>query len=433
MEIYVVQPGDSIETIAKKYNTSLTRLIEDNGLDNTRALVTGQALVILFPEQIYTVQEGDSLVSIATANGITLLQLLRNNPSLYARDYIYPGETLIIRYNSVNNITTNGYAYSFIDRNVLKKTLPYLSFLSVFNYRTTENGSIITYGDDSELIKLANIYHTIPLLMISSLSPLGELDIELVYEILLNEEKNTLLIQNILDTVQSKGFQGVNVLISIINMTNQNLYIKFLTKLSNALKQGGYIFIVTMNPQIKDENGIVTFEKLDYNSISQLVNQLVFIQYVWGVNKQPPGPISSIMMMRSFLDYIKSTLSTNNTSLGKPLIGYDWKLPYIPGKSVANAMTLDSTLMLAHDNNAVIEFDEASQTPFFRYYNSSIGLPTEHIVWFIDTRSIKALDDLIIEYNLAGSGIWNINNYNQQLWSIINVRFNITRVTPDLL
>jgi len=431
MEIYVVQPGDSIESIAQKYNTSVIRLNEDNGLINTIALVTGQALVILYPDQIYTVQDGDSLVSIAAANGITLLQLLRNNPTLNNRSYLYPGETLIIRYNSVNSITTNGYAYSFIDRNILKKTLPYLSYLSVFNYRSMDDGSIITYGDDTELIQLANVYKTVPLLMISSLSPLGELNIEFLYELLLNDAKNALLIQNILNTIQSKGFKGVNVLISNINMTNQKLYINFLTKLSEALKQGGYTFIATMNPNIKNENGIAIFEKLDYNTISQLVNQLVFIQYVWGVNKEPPGPINSITMMRTFLDYIKSTLSMNNTSLGKPLIGYDWELPYIPGKTVANAMTLDSTLMLARNNNAIIEFDVESQTPFFRYYNYSMSLPTEHIVWFIDARSIKALDDLIIEYNLAGSGIWNINNYNQQLWSIINARFNITRITPE--
>ncbi len=431
MEIYVVQPGDSIEIIARKYNISVARLIEDNGLDNPTALVVGQAILILHPVQIYTVKEGDSLYNIAEAHHIPLLQLLRNNPSLSNRNYIYPGENLVIQYNSSGEILTNGYAYSFINHDILKKTLPYLSFLSIFNYRVTEDGTVTNYGEDRELIKLANDYHTVPLLMVSALSPLGELHPELVYEILLNEEKGNTFVENILSIVQQKGFGGVNTLISYINTTNQNLYIKLLTKLSTALKNEGYLFIVTINPNVRFENNSIQFEKLDYESISQLVYQLIFIQYAWSANTQPPSPVSSLHLLRTFLDYIKDSLSNPNSSLGKPLIGYDWTLPYIPGKSSAHSMTLDSALTLAHDYSSVIQFDEYSHTPYFHYTTTNIGMPVDHIVWFIDSRSIKSLDDLIVEYGLDGSGIWNINNYDQQLWSIINARFHITRLVPE--
>lgn len=432
MEIYIVMPGDSIESIANRHGISIARLILDNGLENPDDLVVGQSLIILHPSQTYIVKDGDSLSSIAAANQTTLLQLIRDNPFLNSRDYIYPSETLFLRFDVDHDIYTNGYAYSFINRNILKKTLPYLSFLSVFNYRSTESGSIISYGDDSDIIELANLYHTTPLLMISALSPLGELNPELVYEILLNDDKSDILVQNIMNIVISKGFKGVNVLISYINITNQNLYLRFLTKLSRILKENNYTFVATVNPNIEIESDIIHFEKLDYNSVNQLVDHIVFIHYVWGLNKHPPEPVSSIYSIRAFLDYVKQYMSNSNTSLGKPLIGYDWILPYIPGKSVANAMTLASTLTLAHENNVVIEFDDASQTPYFRYSTLNAGVTTNHIVWFIDARSINSLDDLIIEYDLAGSGIWNINSFDQQLWSIINARFNIQRLIPEI-
>ena len=43
------------------------------------------------------------------------MELLRNNPYLADREYIYPGELMVIKYqdSKVGRITTNGYAYPF--------------------------------------------------------------------------------------------------------------------------------------------------------------------------------------------------------------------------------------------------------------------------------------------------------------------------------
>lgn len=98
MEIYIVKHGDNIESIANKYGITVERLITDNGLINPQSLVIGQALVILKPKITYTVMSGDTLESIANINHISLMQLIRNNPFLYDREFIYPGEGLVIQY-----------------------------------------------------------------------------------------------------------------------------------------------------------------------------------------------------------------------------------------------------------------------------------------------------------------------------------------------
>jgi spore germination protein len=51
-----------------------------------------------------------------------------------------------------------------------------------------------------------------------------------------------------------------------------------------------------------------------------------------------------------------------------------------------------------------------------------------HIVWFTDARSIKALDEVVIEYDLVGTGLWQLTSYNQQLFSITNAVFNIIKL-----
>ena len=53
-------------------------------------------------------------------------------------------------------------------------------------------------------------------------------------------------------------------------------------------------------------------------------------------------------------------------------------------------------------NGAVIEYDEAAQTPYFRYDNDG------HEVWFEDARSIAAKWNLAREFGLSGVRYWNL-------------------------
>lgn len=431
MDIYVVQPGDTIYSIADQYDIPFTKLVQENGLINPFDLVTGQTIVITYPAQTHVVQEGDTLTSIIDEYGITLMQLLRNNAFLADRTFLYPGETLIIRYNTSGSISTNGYAYPYISQDTLKKTLPSLTYLSIFNYRLTEEGEIIAYGEDAEIIELSKYYGVVPLLMISTLTPTGELIPEIIYEILLNEEFQDQLLNNIIDILKSTGYMGMNVLFSNLNQTTQDLYINFLAKTSARFNTEGLFLFITINPNIEYVDNEISYEEINYSGISQMVNGIMFLQYEWGINYGPPAPVSSIALLRNFINYVVATTPSDKLFVGKPLIGYDWELPYIPNRSTAHAITLDSAIALARDVGVAIQFDETSQTPFFRYNVSFVGAPIEHIVWFIDARSINALDDLIDEYDLAGSGVWNIMIYYQQLWTMINSSYEITKVIPD--
>ncbi len=433
MDIYIVQPGDTINSIADHYRISADRLIFDNGLDNPYTLVTGQALVIAYPTRTHTVQEGDTLNSIANRYCITVMQLLRNNSFLSDREYIYPGETLVINYPTSGDITTNGYTYAYIKNDTLIKTLPYLTYLSIFNYGILEEGEMTTYSDDANIIQLTKDYGVAPLLMVSPLSPYGESDAELIYQILLNEDYNNKLLNNILSILRSSGYYGVNLLISNINATNQNLYINLFEKAKQIFSGEGYFFTITINPNIRLVDGKVTFEQINYSSISQLVDRITFLQFAWGTNPGPPSPVSSSYLIRNFINEILLLTPPEVIIVGNPLIGYDWELPYVANRTIANALTINSAITLAYDVGAVILFDEISQTPYFRYTSSFIGSPIEHIVWFIDVRSISALTQIIDEYDLSGSGIWNIMVFYQQLWTFLNSNYNIMQILPNTL
>ena len=268
---------------------------------------------------------------------------------------------------------------------------------------------------------MAKDYSTVPLLMISALSPTGESDISFLYEILLDTELQDQILDEILEIIRLKGYMGVNMLISHITAYNQRLYLNIIEKMSSKLREGGYIYMITLSPDPS------ILESLDLQSISYLVDRIIFLQNIWTKQIEPPGPVSNISLIKPFVDHLIQYVSPQIISLGKPLIGYDWIIPFVEG-SKASLLSLNSTLFLAYEQGVVINFDEVSQTPFFNYYRPTVGVSEEHQVWFIDARSIRALDDLIIEYDLMGTGIWNITSYNQQLFSITNGTYNIDKL-----
>lgn len=428
MKIHVVSPGDTVSSIADQYGVSTERLITDNGLEAMGKLVPGQALVIAFPKQTYTVQEGDTVISIANANGITLLQLLRNNPYLSDRKYIYPGETLVISYdNNKGKITTNGYVNSFADLSTLRKTLPFLTYLSVFGYRTTDEAEIIGV-DDAQIIQLAKDYKVAPIMLLSTITTQGIGSPEVSYKLLYDQKLVDKHIGNILSILQKKGYLGVNLTFQFITEKNRQVYEDYTKKLTDRLKQKGYLVFITISENFVVEANKLTIEKINYSNIVRDVDGVTLLNLNWGYYYGPPAPVASVSITKEFLDYVNTMIPKEKIEIGVPIIGYDWELPYIIGVTRANAITLNSAIILAGDTGATIEFDEVSQTPFFEYVDKKNGIPRNHIVWFVDARSIDAILNLAIEYGFRGTGIWNIMYYFPQMWVIMNTQYQIETI-----
>lgn len=81
--VYVVKKGDSLYKIAKEYDTTTNELIKLNNLSNTN-LSIGQILKIPTvkseePEYLYTVKSGDSLYKIAREYNTTVDELMKLN------------------------------------------------------------------------------------------------------------------------------------------------------------------------------------------------------------------------------------------------------------------------------------------------------------------------------------------------------------------
>lgn len=431
MDIYIVGPEDDINSIADKYGVSVSRLIQENGLENPYNLVEGQALVITYPNQTHIVEDGESLSDIAGKYNVTIMQLLRNNSFLSDREHIFPGELLVISHNTTRRTAVAGYAYSFININILKRTLPYLTFLYVVNYQIVDKGEIVTYYDDSDIINMSISYATLPIMGISALSLRGEIEIEVLYSLLLSENYQDILINNMLNILQTSGYYGVNLFVDALNEINQNIYFALIEKISYSLRDRGYLFFITVNPSSEFINGNIPFQNINYSNINQLLYGGIFIRQLWGSYQGPPIPVTSVRWLKDFLNFIVPMVDPKRLYAEIPLLAYDWELPYSARNTPASCMTLDSAISLASDVGAVIQFDEDSQTIYFQYEKEDLLNMVDHIVWSIDARAFNAILQLVTDENLAGAAIWNVMAFNQQLWSVLVAQFDVIKLLPE--
>ena len=427
MVIHVVQPGETINSISEYYEIPVDRLILENGITNPDNLAIGQTIVIVQPEILYTIQPGDTLNSIAVQHNVSQMELLRNNPYLSDREFLYAGETIVISYqtNKTRSVGTIGYTFSYIDRSVLIKTLPFLTYLSIFNYRTTSEGEIIFRADDTELINLAKTYSVAPLMFVSTMSEEGLISREVTYNILSNASVQDHLIDNAIHIMKMKGFYGINLYVESITYDNINITAEYLKKASERFHSEGYKILITITPTTDIETSNVGFENIDYSKLTEFVDGVIFSSYDWARSYSYPSAIFPVDILRELLDYLVSIIPPEKIFLGITALGYDWTLPYIPGASEATVITYNGAVKIAADNGIPIQFSETAQSPFFYYINIDGSM---HVVWTKDARSFNARAGLVSEYNLQGFSLWTVMRFDTQMWFIFNTQFYIQKL-----
>lgn len=131
--------------------------------------------------------------------------------------------------------------------------------------------------------------------------------------------------------------------------------------------------------------------------------------------------VAPINKVREVLDFAVTQIPVDKIDMGIPNYGYDWTLPYVKGESRARAIGNIEAVQIAAANNAVIQFDEVAQTPFFTYTREGV----DHEVWFEDVRSIKAKLELVKEYDFRGVGYWQLMRLFRPNWLLVNVMFEI--------
>lgn len=380
MAIYVVQAGDSVDTIAQNTGVAVEDIIFANQLLYPYRLALGQALWL--PEE-------------------------QNEPEF--------GRT----------INTNGYAYPFIDEYVLAQSLPYLSSLSIFSYGFTPQGELVppSFWSDEPLIAAALAAYTRPVLTLTPFGADGMFDNNLISQVLADDAARTRLNTEIVSLMQAKGYLGLDVDFEYIYAEDRDSFTAWVGELAEAMHANGFTISVAVAPKTYAGQPGLLYEGQDYAALGALVDYVLVMTYEWGYTYSEPMPIAPLNWVRRVVEYAVTEIPAEKIDLGIANYAYDWTLPYVKGETAARSFGIVEAMQQAAEVGAEIMFDEEAYSPYYNYTAGGV----EHEVWFEDVRSLSGKLALIDEFGLHGGGWWQIMRLFRAGWLMLVSKFSVAK------
>lgn len=427
MKIHVVKKGETVLSIARQYGVSPGLLQRQNQVPPDGALVPGQTLVVQEAEKTHTVRPGDTVWSIARRYGITVRALYQNNIFLQGQGRLQPGEELVISYRAEGKagpLGVNGYAYPFINGDLLRQELPYLTYVTPFTYGIGPEGEPVPLRDEG-ILAAAGQYGVLPWMHLSSLTEEGWFSSSRAETLLKSSHRQEALLEQIKEILKEKGYGGVDVDFEYLQPGLAGAYTAFIERLRQELNKLGYTVQVALAPKVSRGQKGILYESHDYAALGRAANGALLMTYEWGYSAGPPMAVAPLDKVRQVVDYALGEIEAKKLFLGVPVYGYDWPLPYRQGVTRGVSVAPREALDLARRQGAEIQFDETAQAPWFRY-TAADG--REHEVWFEDARSSYAKFRLAAEKGLQGVGLWNLMRPAVQTYLVLHGGFEIEEV-----
>lgn len=375
MEIYIVKEGDTIDAIAGRYAVTAETLSYVNQIPYPYALAIGQAILI------------------------------------------DDGETARTR-----TARSRGYAYPYISPWSLEQTLPYIGELLVFSYGFTPEGALLPpQVSDERMREQANQAGRETILTLTPFGPDGRFSNTLIHELLIQTASKERLMNELLAAMYDKGFRGVDVDFEYILAEDRDRFTSFVAELRNKMNANGYTVSVALAPKTSADQRGLLYEGKDYRGLGEAADEVLLMTYEWGYKYGPAMAVAPLNRVREVVEYALTEITAEKILLGIPNYGYDWKLPFVRGESVAITIGNVEAVQIAIANQATIRFDEVAQSPFFTYSYEGVL----HEVWFEDVRSLQSKYDLLEEYNLKGVGIWQLMRLYRAMLLLFDSRFVI--------
>ncbi len=377
--------------------------------------------------EIYLVQPGDTVDSIAWEQGVGVDTILYNNqiPFPYR---LAVGQALLLSKGPSSpllpDISAGGYAYPFISPYVLEQTLPYLSDLYVFSYGFTAEGHLIApLWDDSPMIAAALRYRTAPILTLTPFGPDGQFNNNLISQIVNHLPAQEQLISELLSILPEKGFRGVDIDFEYILPQDRVAFAAFVGNVRQAVNTLRYPVSVALAPKIADGQKGLLYEGKDFALLGEAADAALLMTYEWGYTYGPPMAVAPLNKVRQVVEYAVTRIPPEKLSLGIPNYGYDWTLPFVRGESKARTIGNVEAVQIAISHDVRIQFDPVAASPYFRYEEGGL----EHEVWFEDVRSLQGKFSLVSEFGLRGVGYWQIMQLFRANWLLLSDTFHITK------
>lgn len=442
--VYAVQPGDTLYSIARRYDTTIEEIMMLNGLTSTE-LTVGQRLKIpLYTEVVIHVDAANIRKGPGTYYPV-IAQMTKNarlpeigawkdwkKVKLYdnrkgwvqkdlVKEYIHDGERPIISNLGFYTLEEGPALPSSYDSFV--NNTPALSELGMFLFQINKDNptEIVKFGDftDEYVKEIVDIAHkqNIKILPVvhNLLYEKGNTKIskDVVKTLVSNEQNRQAFIQNVINLIEKYDFDGVNIDIEDVYLEDSENLSALYTELGEALREKGYYLSGSIPARVSDDPFNPFSDPFDYEAIGKAVDEFVVMLYnEHGWPGSGPGPVVSIGWMDRVLNYTKTKMPEEKIVGATSVFGFDFNLT--TGKNTY--VTYDMAMELADKYNKEIVFDEKTQTPMFAYVDEE---GNQHEVWFENRDSIYAKAKKAWDLGVKGLALWRLGMEDPNIWPML--------------
>jgi peptidoglycan-N-acetylglucosamine deacetylase len=229
----------------------------------------------------------------------------------------------------------------------------------------------------------------------------GKFDGAGVSRVLSDPDRRDALVKQIAAFVGANKLQGVTIDFEEIPAGGHAPVEQFLRQLSAAFLPHGWIVVMAVP---FDDDG------WPYAAYAPIVDYTLLMAYDEHDDTGDAGSIAGQKWFETTLDKRMRALAPSRTIVGIGSYAYDWNDGH------ADALSFEGAVAAAHDSDATVVFDDATNNPHFSYIEED---QTKHDVWFLD--AVTAYNEIHASdiYRPAGYALWKLGTEDPSIWSVL--------------
>jgi len=384
---YIIQKGDTLFSIGKKYGTTIDELKIANNLQSD----------MIYPGQLLRIPQGKVYIP---SSG--------NNNSLYVLGFYVDRE--MDQPSSYNSMTTNSELISAV--------APFWYRLSPENGMEIwehQSGDEPATADKAAVIEEARRNNVQALALVHNLLYGGQINAKkLASEMLATADTRRTFINQLESLIKKYGYGGVNLDIENVYLWDRDKFSLLVKELYERLDKQGYKVTVCVPAKTWDDRSNTWSGPFDYSEIGRYAHHVIIMSYDEHGYSSGPGPIASSGWVESVVKFAVQNIPPEKILLGIPGYGFDWET----GQAGPTYLSYSQAMDIAVSRGAVIQWDESGKVPYFYYWNYG----KEHQVWFENASSLTCKLDIVNSYTLGGIAVWRLGMEDPRIWSVLGTK-----------
>ncbi|MCX7568746.1 glycosyl hydrolase family 18 protein [Tumebacillus sp. DT12] len=389
----IVQNGDTLESIARRYRTSVLTVARLNGLTKEAAITAGQLLQVPKPRP---------------EPGYKQHLLARPRTPRYAfafctgQEGIYPGS----------------------DKALVREGEEGLSgiFPLWFQVAPSEPWRLQSFVAEEQILRTVQTARERRVNVLPALSNLyyngGIGGREVVRQAMRSHQHQ--LAETLIRTYSRIGADGICLDWTDLHPEDNALFVQWVETLAEACRQASLRLVVQI-PLLAGDDGQPRCPVSELQRLSRSADLVSLMLNTEHRMYTLPGPISSLDWAESGIrSVLAQGLEPGKTLLGLAGYAYDWK----ESSQVPEYLSFDGAMNRARQYRVHVVLDADSQTPTYTYRDSS-GTP--HQVWFENTSSLSQKITLINRHELAGLSLWRLGIEDPNMWPLLRGRWGAVK------